>query len=530
MLHQLYNPAGISGGHHVMAGDTLGTPWTYTGTTTTPAAGLGLISRSLAPSATMSGTFSSSTAFTVHFTQGPTAGSFTVAVDGGGPVTVTPNASGTDGRHDGTYTTPSVSQGSHSIVITAVGTAVVNGVYVHNGDEASGVQLYTSGQPSTTSASWAGATGVATRIGALAPGLVMIVLGSNDFATGMDPATFKSNIETIISEIKLATTPDPAFLLVGSYRRLDVPLPAHPYADYTAAMAAVAVADSTVAVVDISAMYPTSQMADVYGLLDADDIHQTDRGHSLMADLIMSTLDSPVYTPPVVSSSADSVFAPTDVAQLVSWWKADALSLSDANPVSTWPPTAGLENSALTQTGSNRPTYRTSRINGLPSVAFASASSQSLDTGAWITSRAVPNTVFTAFRYGTITGNLYSGRSGVFNYAGLLAGKLDIGTGGGGGVSTEADLDNDWHVLGAVYNGAATALYLDGRRAVATGTTSTGASANLPGLRMGSNSSGSGAYLDGEIAELVVYDAALTPAEVAQVMSYLGTKYGLTIL
>lgn len=60
----------------------------------------------------------------------------------------------------------------------------------------------------------------------------------------------------------------------------------------------------------------------------------------------------------------------TEITDLKAWYKADEIGgLSDGDPVTTWSDSSG--NSVdLSQTGSARPTYKTSIINGLPVVRF----------------------------------------------------------------------------------------------------------------------------------------------------------------
>lgn len=78
-----------------------------------------------------------------------------------------------------------------------------------------------------------------------------------------------------------------------------------------------------------------------------------------------------------------------------------ALGLSDAAAVSTWPDEIGSED--LTQTGANRPTYRTAgTINAVPAVR--GDGSQYLNrTAASFTGLAQPDTVVVVAKYATLT-------------------------------------------------------------------------------------------------------------------------------
>jgi hypothetical protein len=74
--------------------------------------------------------------------------------------------------------------------------------------------------------------------------------------------------------------------------------------------------------------------------------------------------------PGISGSGAASTFSPDSIPSLLRWYKADAITgLNDTDPVSTWPDSSGLALDA-TQTGADRPTYRTNIVNGKPVVHF----------------------------------------------------------------------------------------------------------------------------------------------------------------
>ncbi len=525
ILHARYNPPGVTGGRHVLGADS---GWTFTGTHGTDSQGLALVSQTLNASATMSRT-ETCTGFEVYYAQGPGFAPFTVSIDGGTAVTVTPDTTGTINRHDGVYSSPTVALGSHSIQLTSSGTTAINSVYARNGDETTGLRVYNSGRGSTVATFWAtSAQSLFQRLAQLRPGLVGIMLQSNDYATGVDPATYQAALVSLIGRIKDTVTPTPSILLIGTYLRLDVATPAYPYSQYEAAMVAIAAADpSNVEYINISSPYPTTQaLNNATGIIDTDNVHQTDSGHSMMADLLVASLTAPVAT--VIPQPT---FNPRQIGGLLAWFDAATIAQGDSTAVASWAATAGLENAALTQaTSGQRPVYRTGRINGLPTVQFTAASSHNLDSGVWSATRLVPKTVLTVFRYATFNGNVFTGRSGIFCYAGPNGANLSIGAGNTGEVNfTLPNATTAFHVMGAIYNGASSAVHLDSRAATTTGTTGTGGGAGLPGLRLGTNSAGTGSYLDGEVAECIVYDRALTAPEMSALMSYLASKYNLTV-
>ena len=67
--------------------------------------------------------------------------------------------------------------------------------------------------------------------------------------------------------------------------------------------------------------------------------------------------------------SSFGAFSPLSISGCVEWLKADSLSLSDSDPVSSWTDSSGNSNTA-TATLTSRPLYRTGIINSLPVLRF----------------------------------------------------------------------------------------------------------------------------------------------------------------
>lgn len=529
-LHREYNPAGIPGGAHYMAGDS---GWTLTGTTGTTALGLGLSTTTLQAGATMGRTFTQCTSVTVHFEQGPGSGQFTVSIDGGAATTVTPDTTGAANRHDGTWSSSVLAAGSHSVLITSVGACAINGIYAHLGDETSGVQVYTSGKSGSVAADFAATTSIATRCAQLQPGLVVLMLGANDFETGVAPSTFRTTVRTIIDGIRAVQYPPPSFQLVSPYRRLDVTTPAYPWTAYGDQQRDLAAADPmNCAWVDISSVYPQSQSADAYNIISADNVHQTDRGYAVMADLLHTAIRSPRLAG--MRLATPTTVAPDSVSGLLAWWRADSLALADGAAVSSWAPVGGVQTAPLVQTGTNRPIFVAAApsLGGKPAVYFSAASSQHMDTGAWATSYPVPITVFVVGRFtsSAAAANWWSGRSGVFVYGGTTPTLYSVGAGTAGELAAKEAPDiGSWHVVAHVFNGANSAIHWDSRVFTTRGTTGTGAAAALAGVRAGTNSGGTSNYLTGGLAQLIIYNRALNATEVSQVEAWLAAEYDLEV-
>jgi lysophospholipase L1-like esterase len=286
LLHKQFNAGAATGGRHMPLADT---SWTTTGTVSTEVSDFANYSRILNTGATLSRSVPNTTGFDVYFVQGPGSGSFTVTIDGGTPTTVTPDATGAAGRHDGTWTSPVLARGTHTVLITSVSTCNISSVYAQDSDATSGLRLYNSGRASTTASSFTSNTTMWQRAASLpSTSLVVLMLGANDYASSVDPATFKANLLTLINNAKSAlTTQLPDFLLINTYKRLDV-TPAHPYERYGEAMEALADEQDRVYYMDLASYFPTANDAtnDPQNLIDSDNMHMTNAGHAYMARLI----------------------------------------------------------------------------------------------------------------------------------------------------------------------------------------------------------------------------------------------------
>jgi hypothetical protein len=201
----------------------------------------------------------------------------------------------------------------------------------------------------------------------------------------------------------------------------------------------------------------------------------------------------------------------------------DALQLtglSDGATVPTWTDMSGLGNHA---TAAGTPIYKTGGLNGRPVVRFNGASSF---TTADLSSQ-FPTTA-TVFLVTTLSNDnaytLVKANPGVdewWRYDGN--GNSYPGVFRGNRLEAYCPMPNSGSHLFAVSSSAsAWEMAIDGAsKGVAGGNYNAGGA-----LVIGNGSSGGG--LNGDIAEVIIYNRTLTAGEADQVGAYLATKYGLT--
>ncbi|WKD86782.1 Alpha-agarase [Polaribacter huanghezhanensis] len=235
----------------------------------------------------------------------------------------------------------------------------------------------------------------------------------------------------------------------------------------------------------------------------------------------------------------------TITAGHVLWLRSD-LGLIGTTKVTSWNDQAGTPQNA---TPNNEPTIKTSGLNFNPTVVLNGAN-QNLQIPTGIFGNTATNAYSSVWIYGvskrtTSTHDDDDDDAYLFSHdvdgsnvmslrAPSKASNLSFNPGTGGNTLTSAwgSTNNTFNLWNAGFDngatqpsGARTVIYRDGRR-LATNTT-TGRFGGDNGIayigRNGNN------YMNGEIAELMVYTSVPTPAEQQQIQSYLAIKYGITL-
>lgn len=218
------------------------------------------------------------------------------------------------------------------------------------------------------------------------------------------------------------------------------------------------------------------------------------------------------------SSFPVHVFSPMDIPGLRLWLKADSLVLNNNDPVSTWADSSGNGNDATQATGINQPLYITNVVNGNPIVRF-DGSNDYMDTPALTCAR--PNTVIICASQTskTTTGTFHDTYTGARQYSRLTtSGFFDSNT------TDSTDHSGAFHVFSAWRDsGTTVTIYVD-QSQTGTGTPGGGWD-GTSGAIIGTFGVGGGDQLNGDIAEVICYNSALSSADRLSVEGYLKTKY-----
>jgi len=226
------------------------------------------------------------TSFKLYATR-QAADAMTITIDGGAPATWT---MATSGAVQQSWTSPALTAGSHTVVVTAsAGGPVFTGGFFYNGDETAGVSLWDASRSGAKFSDFITNTDWYGYLPLINPSLVVLGCGTNDARTssgGYSSATYKANALSVVGSIraKIATVP---ILLMPPYKPLGTLI--EPWANYTGALREIADATSYTALYDMSARIP-DLTSDPYSFL-IDTVHPTARGHAMLARLSLAALE-----------------------------------------------------------------------------------------------------------------------------------------------------------------------------------------------------------------------------------------------
>ena len=228
-------------------------------------------------------------------------------------------------------------------------------------------------------------------------------------------------------------------------------------------------------------------------------------------------------------AAAAAPFDPASVAGLRMWLNADSLALADDSPVDTWADFSGNGNDVIQNTGMKRPTFKTGQLNGQPVVRFDGIDDTLFKLIPANFACTEGHTVIAVLNPTTGTGY---GMAVVTNYQGN-----EMRQTGAGGVPEwmtpsgfqqvvgSANLEGLWKVWTGSYAVASQLLelFVNG---VSQGTQNDPGPLAVGDIYIGSRTDTY--HWLGDIAEVLVYDAALSPTDRQNIESYLLSKYALT--
>ena len=213
---------------------------------------------------------------------------------------------------------------------------------------------------------------------------------------------------------------------------------------------------------------------------------------------------------------------PNKVANVYIWLAAYRIAgVADAGVLATWIDLSGNGNDFTSPDG-NRPIYNLSVVNGQPVVTFESTTPTYM-TIASITI-AQPRTFFVVSRRTGVTttfDRVFYTANGEMGY--INSANTAYTYAGEASYPTATASDNAFHIITTLQNDDNSTLRIDG--AQTTGDVGPGA-INAEAAFLGHSGD---SKLDGDIAELIIYGAQVSAADIALIENYLSVRYAIAL-
>ncbi|MFI6238333.1 SGNH/GDSL hydrolase family protein [Micromonospora sp. NPDC050795] len=312
-------------------------PRTATGGVTTASYGLGIRAAAIVAGESVTFTFTGTRA-KLYGTKGATVGKYSIKVDGGAETVVDGvNATVISGQliwDSGTLTA-----GAHSVVVaraastvTSPGPVYPEGLMTYNGDTASGVRVVDAARHGATLATFTGSNAWWTALGAVEGAQLLIMpWGANDSTSGTTAAQFKTALNQMIADTRAAGFTGTVLLLKMPKRgTADATL----WTNYMTQIDAVDLADANVLVLDLRPSIPDQGTpAAIAAGLYADEVHFSNAGHALIADLVAAAILGDEESEDGFETQVWAAFGANLSAGRTAWSWTDLSSRTRAEPV-----------------------------------------------------------------------------------------------------------------------------------------------------------------------------------------------------
>lgn len=232
-------------------------------------------------------------------------------------------------------------------------------------------------------------------------------------------------------------------------------------------------------------------------------------------------------------------FSPSDITGLVRWGKADSLSLSNNDPVSSYTDQSGVGNHFV-NTLTERPTFKTGVQNGLAAVQFDGSNDFLTCDGLAPTfsGTAKPFTFFWAgahaaltaahqcfFIAANITGSATPTHDLFFQSEGYTWWTDRRNDAASIQRAQAFEPDTNWHTLIYTYDGSLHKIYVDGRLMMSSAAPGGAMTVNSFTYGAHRRSDGTDSYFNGYWGEDGLYNVAVTSTEAGDLHTYLQGRW-----
>ena len=224
---------------------------------------------------------------------------------------------------------------------------------------------------------------------------------------------------------------------------------------------------------------------------------------------------------------------PTTIPGLTCWF--DAFD-TPTGAVASWSDKSGKKNHATQATGSQQPICTANQLSGKNTLLFTGSSSQTLVLPSTVYS--IPNgnnTTFVVAKRSTEDGNLVfplfltqMDVSSTHHVAfSAVAGRILYRNNGSSvNLISDGNTNTNYQIITGMHNGSTQSLAVDNRAAT---TDSSGGDTSATNMAHIGSAQGTAFFLTGGIAEIIIYNKALSASQIIDMKRYLGNKWGIIV-
>jgi hypothetical protein len=243
---------------------------------------------------------------------------------------------------------------------------------------------------------------------------------------------------------------------------------------------------------------------------------------------------------PIVSLAQTGPGGVGSSTSVASWLDATSIGQSNGSLVQSWPDKSGNGNNAVKNVTSAQPTYRTNQLNSNPVVDFLGDDMMSISTVSELDNQddvsfiSVVSTDNLSKAQSILSTNYSGGSSFIYKWGQLFRQSTNedrVRNDAGSMSILQGALTTGYHIRTGVVNGSTTNDfngYLDGSSLTSVTLASFSANTHQK-TQLGRNVHNANWFLDGQLAEVIIFSTALSTTERRLIDNYLAAKYGLTI-
>lgn len=226
-------------------------------------------------------------------------------------------------------------------------------------------------------------------------------------------------------------------------------------------------------------------------------------------------------------------FSPTSISGLQLWLDASDSSTITLNgsTVSQWNDKSGNDYHVSQGTASNQPTYVESALNSKNTVRFDGAGDGLINTIDTPVGGSTNRTVFVVFNFTAFIGPKYAltlgYNGGALGTAFGISQEIAVRVGDGNRLFNTS-VDTTHAIVTIMLDGTSTTDLSAWKNGSSLGVSSTVTRTINTSSGIGIGRSNGGAYLQGDVAEVIVYNSALSTSDRESVEDYLSGKWGIS--